>query len=140
MAICAAQPSAGVQLKSVSVSADGGQTWTVHNPCPGSISAQCMNTNQLNFGYLGQVDFTSATSAYVVGDRSPLLVTHDSGSSWQAEQEIGDVTGPPAQVIFFDTAHGIVLGRGNTAASNPIVIWHTNNSGASWTKQTPKVT
>jgi hypothetical protein len=41
-------------------------------------------------------------------------------------------------VIFFDPAHGIVLGRANTATS-PITIWHTSDGGRSWGALAPRV-
>jgi len=48
------------------------------------------------------------------------------------------VNGSPAQVIFFDAHHGVVLGRQNTASS-PITIWRTTNGGMSWMSLTPKI-
>ncbi|MGO8872911.1 MAG: WD40/YVTN/BNR-like repeat-containing protein [Acidimicrobiales bacterium] len=97
-----------------------------------------MNSSPLNFGYLGEIDATSAGTAYVVGTRSPLLVTRDGGASWQAQQAVGDVTGGSAQVVFFDSTHGVVLGRQNTATA-PVAIWHTSDGGVHWTTLAPVV-
>lgn len=97
--------------------------------------AQCAR-NPLIDGYLGEVDATSAATFYVIGIRSPLLVTHDGGASWTALQSVGDVNGSPAQVIFFGARDGVVLGRLNDATAS-VAIWHTSDGGASWSALTP---
>ena len=133
VAVCAEEPAAGSEPKSMSVSLDEGRTWSVRRSCVGS-SSQCPSL----LGYLGNVAATSSTTAFVVGDRSPLLITRDGGNSWEALQTVGDVNGMPAQVIFFGAANGVVLGRENTASS-PIAIWHTADGGLRWTEFTPTI-
>lgn len=138
VAVCGGQPSAGSQLKSAAFSTNGGQTWTLRAGCTNLNLRRC-NANPLTYGYLGEIDAVSATTAYVIGPRAPLVVTHDGGVSWQAQKQIGeDAGGTEAQVIFLDPDHAFVLGRANTATA-PIVIWRTANGGRSWTAVTPNV-
>ncbi len=133
--VCAAQPSAGFQPKSMAVSSDEGRTWSVQSSCVGPLTSRCISS-PLSYGYLGDVAATSRTTAFVTGARSELLATHDGGARWEAHRTIGDVNGSPAQVIFFDASHGVMLGRQNTAAS-PVAIWHTSDAGSSWRVLTP---
>jgi len=131
-AVCAGEPGTGAQAKSTAVSTDGGRTWSVHAPCPNLNTCR----TPLNYGYLGEVDATSARTAFVIGDRSALLVTRDGGQSWTALGDVGDVNGEPAQVAFFGATDGLVLGRANTATA-PVTIWHTSNGGHSWSAVVP---
>jgi photosystem II stability/assembly factor-like uncharacterized protein len=131
-AVCAGEPTAGAQAKSSAVSTDGGRTWSVHAPCANLNTCEAT----LSQGYLGEVAATSASTAFVVGDRSPLLLTRDSGASWRALPDVGDVNGEPAQVAFFDPADGLVLGRANTNVA-AITIWHTADGGRNWTALVP---
>jgi BNR/Asp-box repeat len=133
MAVCAGEPGAGQQMKSVSLSFDGGETWSLDNPCPGS-SGQCIISSPLDNGYLGQVDATSASTAYLIGDRSDLLVTHDGGAQW-GETPVSDGAGGPTQVIFFNPADGVALAY----AFLSIAIWHTSDGGINWTAVIPSV-
>lgn len=136
VAVCAGQPSAGFEAKSMSVTSDEGRTWSVQSRCA-SLTTQC-RSDPLSYGYLGNVAATSSSTALVVGGRSPLLTTRDGGASWTASKTIGDVNGSPAQVVFFGAANGVVLGRENTASS-PIAIWHTADGGLRWTEFTPTI-
>jgi Photosynthesis system II assembly factor YCF48 len=133
-AVCAGEPSAGAQAKSSAVSTDGGRTWTEHVPCPNLN----LCTTALSQGYLGEVDATSASTAYVIGDRSALLVTRDGGSSWTALGDVGDANGEPAQVAFFGASDGLVLGRANTVTA-AVTIWDTSDGGRSWTAVVPSI-
>lgn len=136
VAVCAGEPSAGFQPKSMSVSSDEGVNWSVESQCADRLAPQC-TSSPLSYGYLGSVSATSPSTVFVTGVRSPLVATHDGGASWNADQSIGDVNGSPAQVVFFDATNGIVLGRENTGTS-PVVIWHTADGGGSWSELTPR--
>jgi len=71
-AVCAGEPGAGQQGKTAERSLDGGRTWTRGESCG---IGRC--TDALGSGYLGQVAAVDARTVYLVGDRSPLLATHD---------------------------------------------------------------
>ena len=132
VAVCAGEPGAGSQAKWSAVSTDGGRTWAVHPRCE-IIACQ---PAALVGGYLGEVDAVSASTFYVIGDRSPLIVTRDGGVSWRRYDDVGNVNGLPAQVQFFGPRDGIVLGQSNTSTA-PVTIWHTDDAGANWTAVTP---
>lgn len=139
VAVCAGQPSAGSQDKAAAVSTDGGRTWDVHKPCVRSLTPTCKRSGApLTGGYLGEVVATSATTAYVIGSRSVLVVTRDGGLHWHADRLIGDLNGLPAQVIFFNAADGVVLGRRTTAPAT-VAIWSTRDGGARWSRLAPSV-
>ncbi len=55
MAVCASQPSAGSQLKSVLESTNGGRTWTLKTK------------SNIDYGYLGEVDLVTSQKAFLVG-------------------------------------------------------------------------
>jgi photosystem II stability/assembly factor-like uncharacterized protein len=125
MAVCASQPSAGSQMKSVLESTDGGRNWTLKTD------------SNINFGYLGAIDLVSNGEAFLVGGRSSLLVTHDGGTRWRAIQPlIGSTAGGTSQVIFFDASHGLVLGNDDNDNEN-LTLWSTTDGGQHWTVELP---
>jgi hypothetical protein len=134
-AVCADEPSAGMQVKTAAVSADGGVHWTRHLGC--LFSPGCRNP--LYDGYLGQIAAVSATKIYLVGARSSLLITKDGGLRWHAVPLVGDTSGGTGQVIFFGRAHGLVTGQG-AATAGGLAIFQTSNGGRTWTKIVPHLT
>ncbi len=137
LAMCAGQPGAGFQAKSAGRSTDGGRSWTVHPPCP-VTGANCGRGASLDSGYLGQIDAVSADTAFLVGDRSSLLVTTDGGSRWRAVRPpIGDSGGGTFGVIFANRRDGSVLG--DDARNNELpAIWRTTDGGAHWSLVRPQ--
>ena len=124
-AVCAAQPGAGFQPKSVAQSLDGGRTWSLHASCGyPSVSSRCRGP--LGAGYLGALVATSARTAFVTGPRSLLLVTHDGGASWLPVRAVGDfnAAGGAAGVVFPDPVHGVAFGYRR--------LWRTADGGRSW--------
>ena len=137
VAVCAGEPSAGFQAKSLAISRDGGRRWSQPGPCSAHPGGTACAHSPLSQGYLGEAVATSAQTVYVIGDRSGLLITRDGGSHWRnLAATVGDVNGTPAQVAFFGRSDGTVLGRENTAQA-PIAIWHTTDGGRSWSAVTP---
>jgi hypothetical protein len=135
-AVCADEPTAGLQVKTAAVSADGGVHWTRHVGC--LFSPGCRDP--LYDGYLGQIAAVSATKIYLVGDRSSLLITTDGGLRWHPVQPlIGDTSGGTGQVIFFGRAHGLVTGQSG-ATDEGIDIFSISNGGRTWTKIVPRLT
>jgi photosystem II stability/assembly factor-like uncharacterized protein len=132
LAVCAAQPTAGYQPKSVARSTDGGQSWTVRAACP-PPGTHCGGS--LDFGYLGQIAAVSRGTAFLAGDRSSLLVTTD-GAHWRPVRPlIGDTGGGTSQVTFFSRRDGIVLGDGPGELPT---IWTTTDGGRRWSSVTPR--
>ena len=139
-AVCSGEPSAGSQLKSALRSTDDGTTWTTEFSCPvpGPGPPPGCLSDQLISGYLGGIDAVSAQSAFLVGARNPLLVTHDGGAEWQGiASGIGGDGGGTDQVIFFNPADGLVLGD-NDDNQEVESIWHTANGGETWTVVVPR--
>lgn len=137
LAVCDGQPAAGYQQKSAGRSTDGGSSWTVHTPCPVS-RLTCHGSTPLDSGYLGQIDAVSADTAFLVGDRSSLLVTADGGSRWRAVRPlIGDSGGGTAQVIFVNRRDGFVLGD-DTRNNEIPTIWRTTDGGTRWSSVVPR--
>lgn len=127
MAVCASQPSAGEQIKSVLESVDGGRSWTLKTH------------SNIDFGYLGAIDLVTNKEAFLVGARSSLLVTHDGGTRWQpVTSPIGSTAGGTSQVKFFNTADGLVLGN-NDYNNEKLTLWSTSDGGKHWNARLPSV-
>jgi photosystem II stability/assembly factor-like uncharacterized protein len=107
-------------------------------PIPGTGNVPACASGPFTFGYLGAIDAVSADTVYLVGGRSSLLVSHDSGSTWQTvEPLIGGTDDGTRQVIFFDQSHGIVLGNdGNN--DEAATLWDTSDGGTSWSSVVPQ--
>jgi photosystem II stability/assembly factor-like uncharacterized protein len=137
LAVCAGQPGAGYQEKSAGRSTDGGRSWTVHTPCP-AARLTCHGGTPLDSGYLGQIDAVHAGTAFLVGDRSSLLVTTDGGSRWRTVRPvIGDSGGGTAEVIFVSRRDGFVLGDDTRRGERP-AIWRTTDGGSHWSAVVPR--
>ncbi len=138
IAVCASEPGAGEQLKSVLRSFNGGVAWTVESSCHlsgSSVDASCA-TDMLDSGYLSDIDAVSPDTVYLVGNRSALLVSHDGGASWHAVPSIGDTSDGTQRVIFFNELDGLVFGSDPTRSDQP-TLWDTNDGGARWTAVVP---
>ena len=137
MAVCASGPGAGMQLKQVLESTNGGRTWVVKYRCLPSDTSSCPESD-IDSGYLATIDLVTSREAFLVGDRSSLLVTHDGGTRWQAVQPlIGGSAGGTTQVIFFNTSHGVVLGE-NDSNNEDSTLWSTVDGGKHWTAELPR--
>jgi hypothetical protein len=134
-AVCAGEPSAGNQFKVAARSTTGGRTWTLHG-CPDG-EAFCNDT--LTGGYLGEISAISASTAFLVGSRSQLLVTKDGGAKWKGVSAVtAGQGGSTGQVIFFGAKDGIVTGNDDNA-NEQIALWHTTDGGARWTVLLPRI-
>jgi photosystem II stability/assembly factor-like uncharacterized protein len=135
LGVCASEPGAGSQGKSVARSTDGGMTWTTESVCPiaSSPSVPVCAGAVLTNGYLGGLDVVSAHQAYLVGPRANLLVTKDGGASWQpVDPPTAGTAGGTSQVIFFNALDGVVLGDNDNNNEIP-TIWRTSDGGQQWT-------
>lgn len=131
MTVCATQPSAGMQSKTVLESTDGGRSWTLKSP-------QDARNSDLDAGYLGSVDLLSKENAFLVGDRSSLLETRDGGAVWRAVQPlIGSTAGGTSQIKFFNGSDGLVLGNDDNN-NERLTLWSTVDGGAHWKVVIPK--
>ncbi|HEX9030778.1 MAG TPA: hypothetical protein VF834_02955 [Streptosporangiaceae bacterium] len=126
--VCAGQPGAGFQLKSVARSTDGGRHWALASP-----------RGVLDDGYLGAVSARSAVLAYVAGARSPLLITRNGGRNWSIVKAVmAGSDGGTMSVQFVSPSAGFVLG--DDSADNDLpTIWLTTDSGVRWAALHPKI-
>jgi photosystem II stability/assembly factor-like uncharacterized protein len=133
MAVCAGGPTAGYQAKAVSRSEDGGVNWVVYPGC--NVQTQyCANspTTLLDSGYIGAATLSavSSTTAFLGGDLSPLLVTHDGGANWEpVGSNVGDGDSGPNEITFFNPSDGLVLGNGT--------LYGTTDGGVNWAAMKP---
>ncbi len=134
-AVCAGEPGAGNQFKIAARSTNGGRSWTLHG-CP---DGQTFCNDSLTGGYLGQIWAVSASTVYLVGDRSQLTVTRDGGAKWQGVSGVAaNDSGGTGQVVFFGTKDGIVTGN-DINANEQIALWHTTDGGKHWSVVLPRV-
>lgn len=142
-AMCAGQPSAGFQQKSAARSTDSGAQWTSNVACithPSAIltASGCVSEPLDDTGYLGGISAVSEKTAFIVGGRSALHVTHDAGRLWSTVQpSIGGTTWGTTQVVFFNASDGAVVGK-NAADHGASTLWTTRDSGAHWTAHVPR--
>jgi photosystem II stability/assembly factor-like uncharacterized protein len=131
--VCGSQWSAGSEIKSASVSKDQGRMWRASPSCAARDLARFCG------GYLGSVDAVSESTAYVIGWRSSVFVTHDGGARWSIFEKgaVGNANGAPSEVHFFDPDRGFVLGELDTDSA-PVAIWSTSDGGASWSMILPR--
>lgn len=130
-AVCAAQPAAGSQPKSVIVSADGGVTWSSVGPCTTAIlRGECTNS-PLILGYLGTLVSTAPTVLHLTGHRSPIYTTTDGGETWR---RAGGTPGS-TDLTFFNEEDGVVLSE--TFART---LSRTDDGGATWSRVTVHLT
>jgi photosystem II stability/assembly factor-like uncharacterized protein len=127
MAVCASQPSAGEQIKSVLDSNDGGRTWVLKTD------------SNINFGYLGSIDLVSSQEAFLVGGRSPVLVTHDGGIHWYPVRKVSAGGGGGTSLVeFFNPSHGLVFGNDDNN-NEVLTLWSTADSGKRWSAEVPRI-
>ena len=137
MAVCAGQPAAGSQAKSVARSTDGGRTWTVHVPCPANAPA-CSGA-PLDFAYLGGIDAVTGAVAFLSGGRSSLMVTYDGGTRWRIVRPlIGDTSAWSGPVTFFNRSDGVLIAESGNTNEMP-AIYHTTDGGMHWSKVMPTI-
>ncbi|HTU39390.1 MAG TPA: hypothetical protein VMF35_15435 [Acidimicrobiales bacterium] len=140
-AVCAGQAGAGNSLKSVLRSTDGGLAWATIFPCalpgaPAAAGSTCA-TSVLSGGYLGAIDAVSGSTVFLVGPRSPLLVTRDGGASWTRVVPGGDEQPDFTDTVtFFNASDGVVLGT-NGLLGDQTTIWSTSDGGSTWTALVP---
>lgn len=128
-AVCAAEPAAGSQPKSVVVSTNRGATWSSAGPCTTTILKGECTAKSLILGYLGTLVSAAPTVVYLTGHRSPIYKTTNGGETWS---RFGGTpsTGNTA-LSFFNEVDGLALSD-NFART----LSRTNDGGATWTRVT----
>jgi photosystem II stability/assembly factor-like uncharacterized protein len=134
-AVCAGEPSAGSQTKMITLSANGGRSWTKPLGCV--LGYPCHGNAVLLDGYLSEIAATSARTVYLIGSRGPLIITPDGGGRWHQVSPakgpvIGAENGGIAQVMFFGRSEGVVAG--DSFATSVVQIWHTSDGGRRWSE------
>ena len=140
LAGCGSQPGAGQQLKSILVSTNDGMTWRSASHCRLSPapSRSCLDS-PLSDGYLGEVAAPTSSRFFLVGSRSPLLVSTDGGKSWVPSPSVAaNSSGGTVQVRFVNPEVGFVIGSDVRLGEDP-VIWRTHNGGDSWNVVVPRL-
>ncbi len=133
MTVCASQPSAGMQLKTVLESSNGGRTWRL------KAGASDTTFPEIDDGYLGSIDLISMRQAFLVGGRSSLMETLDGGAVWKAVQPlIGGSAGGTSEIKFFNGTEGLVLGNDDNDDER-MTLWNTVDGGEIWKVIIPKV-
>ncbi len=122
--VCAGQPSAGFQAKSVARSTNGGRTWALLDRCIPPSAGAC--ANPLDDGYLGVLVATTPRVVYESGLRSALNVSHDGGRTWTATLEALAADGDGITQLWMAGRHGLAL----SAPANRIAA--TSDGGARW--------
>ena len=136
--VCAGQPGAGSQLKSVMRSLDSGKTWVQGSICPPLVTSTtyppCTEANGLGIGYLGGMAAASSATAFIDGDRSPVTVTHDGGKTWALTNPlIGEINGS-AGLFFANQRDGWVISE---TYGNGGPLWRTTDGGEHWSQVWP---
>ena len=123
--MCAGQPGAGQQPKTLEVTTDGGKTWQVvasSGQSPAGISEA---------GYASGLDFVTPERGYLWMARGPLLVTEDGGRLW-AGVDLGPQpdAAQPRSVSFVSTSVGFVLVQNEPQRAASLLA--TVDGGTKW--------
>jgi hypothetical protein len=122
--VCGNSASAGIQGKSAYLSTDGGVSWTARGT-PTSLPLA---------GYVGPLAAADANTWVLAEQRGGLLVTHDSGNSWQTARQAALAQAPDewGQVTFTGPQHAVAVP--GTYYANGLLI--SGDSGDSWSAVT----
>lgn len=116
------EPGAGLQVKALFGTTDGGQTWTrlawTGSPDPGGPSDHGLPS----YGYVGPIDFSSESDGWIAEPRGGLLRTTDAGRTWN--RIAPDALDRVADVRFVNAIVGWALGGQG--------LWTTTDGGRSW--------
>jgi photosystem II stability/assembly factor-like uncharacterized protein len=117
--VCGGQLGAGMQLKQLITSTDGGRHWTYQPNLPSSGYMQSLALSASTNGLMGWLGFA----------RGPLYMTTDGGRIWSPANLVGTQVGQAGsgvtEVIFTDARHGW--------AATSTGIFRTSDGGLHWT-------
>jgi photosystem II stability/assembly factor-like uncharacterized protein len=137
--VCAGGASAGFEPKSVLRSVDGGLHWALGVHCALGPTRAPGCSSYINGGYLAGVVAVSASTVFVFGVRSSLLVSRDGGTSWAPVSPlIGDTGGFSGPLLLFSAKDAIVLGT-NPRTNEDVSLWATSDGGSRWTAVVPHI-
>jgi photosystem II stability/assembly factor-like uncharacterized protein len=124
--LCGGEPAAGMQLKALYVSDDGGQNWRLA-AATGDGTPQQLANRLPGSGYVDSIAATTLKHAWIGLDRGTLYETSNGGYTWQAAIPMPipnprDATVGP--IVFVDRMHGWVAAYNRT--------FHTVDGGAHW--------
>lgn len=126
--LCAGQPGAGHQEKSVSVSKDGGIHWHVTAQTPWEATT-CRSSGAGDItwdGYVRTFVAPSTSRAFLSIDQAGLFTTNDGGRTWNLPYNARDGRAgtAPGPIVFIDAKHGWV-------ADNNLIS-RTTDGGVTW--------
>ncbi len=102
---------------------DGGTSWT---PQYTDSSA----------GQLNAMQFTDANNGWVVGESGKIYKTTNGGTSWSTVTTAGTNSNFKNFTVNFITSNiGWISTRDNSNNTNPNMMLHTTDAGATWTQQ-----
>jgi photosystem II stability/assembly factor-like uncharacterized protein len=124
--LCGGEPGAGMELKALYVSDDGGQNWCL-TAATGNDTPQHVASRLPASGYVDSIAATTLKHAWIGLDRGTLYETSDGGCTWQAAIPmpiLNPLDATVGSLVFVDSMHGWV------AAYNR--VFHTVDGGAHW--------
>ena len=109
---------------------DGGATWTVKTPVPGTTAAGAGSPKTM-----ASFDFISETTGFVVGQNGLIYKTTDGALTWSAAISIGvgsttgqnPITRYLNSIRFYDSNTGFILGNLGT-------VIKTTDGGTTWNR------
>jgi photosystem II stability/assembly factor-like uncharacterized protein len=117
--VCGGQPGAGMQLKQLITSTDGGRHWTYQPNLPSSGYVQSLALSAPTSGPMG----------WLAMARGPLQASTDDGRTWRptnlAGTQVGQAGSGVIEVTFTDALHGW--------AATSTEIFRTSDGGLHWT-------
>jgi photosystem II stability/assembly factor-like uncharacterized protein len=119
----------------------GGSVW--RRPLSELTNYWVSQTSPLGTQSLGQIQFVSPTEGWIAAGNGQLLHTTNSAASWSAVTACGSDTvsvicDPSRSMSFINATNGWAIGTlGSLSGAKGAVLYHTTNSGASWSKQLP---
>jgi photosystem II stability/assembly factor-like uncharacterized protein len=132
--MCAAQPGAGSQFKTLFRTDNGGRSWQeISQTTPVKDDGSGAPAGLPITGYASDIFFLDARRGWLAENRGPLLWTTDGGQTWEQDTGLGNREDFERGVEFVSPDSGFLVGSSSGLAD----LRETHNGGVTWSTVFP---